>query len=240
MRGIRMIRARRAGSPETERYSVLTVPARTATLRLPLQERSRRTLARLLDATEALLVDRRFEEIRIEEIVRRARTSVGAFYARFRDKDALLPALYERYDEELGRRMRALERRRGERTLEDAAAVVVRELLRLFRERTNLMRALALYARAHAEAIGTEARVRRERQVTVFREALLAHRARIAHPDPQRAVELALFFAASALRERVLFADSTHAASTRLTDSELVRETTRMLVGYLTVSGGVP
>jgi len=219
----------------------LTVPARTATLRLPLQERSRRTLARLLDATEALLVDRRFEEIRIEEIVRRARTSVGAFYARFRDKDALLPALYERYDEELGRRMRALERRSGDAgRLEGAAAWIVRELLRLFRERTNLMRALALYARAHAEAIGTEARVRRERQVTVFREALLAHRARIAHPDPQRAVELALFFAASALRERVLFADSTHAASTRLTDSELVRETTRMLVGYLTVSGGVP
>jgi AcrR family transcriptional regulator len=218
------------------------MPARAtpAALRLPLQERSRRTLARLLDATEALLEERRFEEIRVEEIVRRARTSVGAFYARFRDKDAMLPVLYDRYDQELGHRMQALERQRGqvERTLEESAAWIVRELLRLYRERTNLMRALALYARTHADAIGPAARERRQRQVGSFREALLEHRARIAHGDPERAVELALFFAASALRERVLFADSTHAASTRLSDAELVREGTRLVVGYLTVPGG--
>ncbi len=209
-------------------------------LRQPLQARSRRTLERFLNATERLLETRRFEEISVEEIVRAARASVGAFYARFRDKQALLPSLYARYDEALGARLAGLARRRptgadagGELTA--TAEWIAREFLRLYRERTNLMRALALYARTHETEIGPEVRARRRAQHELFLEALLAQRAHITHPEPERAVELALYFAVSALRDRVLFAGSTHAASTRLGDAELVRECARMIVGYLTL-----
>lgn len=206
-------------------------------LRQPLQERSRRTLGRFLSATERLLETRRFEEISVEEIARGARASIGAFYARFRDKQALLPCLYARYDEELDARLAALERRRpAGQSLEQTAEWIVREFLRLYRERTHLMRALALYARTHEAEIGAEVRARRRAQQMLFLTALFAHRERITHPDPERAVELGLYFAVSALRDRVLFAASTHAASTRLGDAELVRECVRMLVGYLTLS----
>ncbi len=216
--------------------SASAAPSKRRVLRQPLQERSRRTLGRFLDATERLLETRRFEQISVEEIVRAARASVGAFYARFRDKQALLPCLYARYDEQLGARLAALERRRPvQEELEQAAEWIVREFLRLYRERTNLMRALALYARTHEAEIGPEVRARRRAQHTIFLEALLAQRERIAHPQPGRAIELALYFAVSALRDRVLFADSTHAASTRLGDAELVRESVRMIVGYLTL-----
>ena len=68
----------------------------------PQQERSRRTLRRILSATERLLLKRPFEDIGVQEIVRAARTSVGSFYARFDDKAALLTALYERYDDDEG------------------------------------------------------------------------------------------------------------------------------------------
>lgn len=218
----------------------MPAPTRLA-LRQPLQERSRRTLARLLDATERLLARRRFEEIAVEEIVRAAQTSVGAFYARFRDKDALLPALYARYDSALDARLQAAERRRQRTSastdLEGTAAWIVREFLRAYREQTHLMRALALYARTHPGEIDAETRARRKRQHELFTRALLAHRTRIRHADPAQAVERALFFAVAALRDKALFGDSTHAASLELADAELARECTRLIVAYLTHEG---
>ena len=57
-------------------------------------------MRRILDATETLLAKRRFEDISIGDIVRASKSSVGAFYARFPDKDALLGCLYERFRQE--------------------------------------------------------------------------------------------------------------------------------------------
>ncbi|NNL66054.1 MAG: helix-turn-helix transcriptional regulator, partial [Myxococcales bacterium] len=69
-------------------------------VREPRQSRSRETLDRILDAAEALVAEKGFEDATVAEIVRRGGSSVGAFYTRFRDKDGLLYALYERYMEQ--------------------------------------------------------------------------------------------------------------------------------------------
>ena len=71
----------------------------------PKQARSERTLYRLLDAAEALIAEKGLAEVSIPEIVRRARSSVGGFYARFRDKNELLRALEERFYRELSVRL---------------------------------------------------------------------------------------------------------------------------------------
>lgn len=63
----------------------------------PRQARSKKTLEALLDAAEALLADRSFAEMRIDEIVAMAGSSSGSFYARFEDKTALLHALHQRF-----------------------------------------------------------------------------------------------------------------------------------------------
>ena len=62
----------------------------------PRQARSQRTFDNLLDAAEDLLNEKSFLELSINEIVSRAGSSVGSFYARFDDKDALLRCLSER------------------------------------------------------------------------------------------------------------------------------------------------
>jgi AcrR family transcriptional regulator len=62
----------------------------------PRQGRSQQTLDRLLDAAEELLMTRGFDEITVPEIASRAESSVGAFYARLKDKDGLLHALHQR------------------------------------------------------------------------------------------------------------------------------------------------
>ncbi len=64
------------------------------------QARSQETLERLLDAAEELVSERGFDNATVSEIVRRAKSSVGAMYARFNDKDSLLVCLHERFCEQ--------------------------------------------------------------------------------------------------------------------------------------------
>src|SRR6476661_5441098 len=54
-------------------------------VRAPLQERSQQSLERMLDAAEALIYERGFDELTVGDLVQRSRTSVGSFYARFED-----------------------------------------------------------------------------------------------------------------------------------------------------------
>ncbi len=69
-------------------------------VRPPQQARSQLTLSRILDAAESILTDKSWEDASVAEIARRAGSSVGAFYARFPDKDTLLAALHQRFIEE--------------------------------------------------------------------------------------------------------------------------------------------
>ena len=55
-------------------------------IRAPQQARSQATLARLLDATEVLLDEAPFDDLSVQDICKAAKSSVGAFYARFADK----------------------------------------------------------------------------------------------------------------------------------------------------------
>src|SRR3954471_20276210 len=60
----------------------------------PRQERSRDNHDRLIEAAERLVSrGRAWSDIGVVELVKEAGTSVGAFYNRFRDKDALLHIL---------------------------------------------------------------------------------------------------------------------------------------------------
>src|SRR5690349_3773360 len=96
------------------------MPARPDNLRplrsvaRPKQARSEESLRRLLDAAESLIHERGFGEVSIADIARRARSSVGGFYSRFRDKDELLLALHEHFARALVQRFEALETSLGE------------------------------------------------------------------------------------------------------------------------------
>ncbi|MBA3503665.1 MAG: TetR/AcrR family transcriptional regulator [Myxococcota bacterium] len=67
----------------------------------PRQDRSKDTQDRLIDAAERLLSrGRSWASISVAGLVKEAGTSVGAFYNRFRDKDALLHVLQIQLHEE--------------------------------------------------------------------------------------------------------------------------------------------
>lgn len=61
----------------------------------PKQTRSQQTYERILEVVTTLVQKDAYEDATVNEIVRLAKCSVGAFYGRFRDKDAAMFALYD-------------------------------------------------------------------------------------------------------------------------------------------------
>ena len=67
----------------------------------PKQTRSQNTQERVLRALEEMLSERFFEQITIRDLAARTGVASGTIYRRFKDKEALLPVLYERFDHKL-------------------------------------------------------------------------------------------------------------------------------------------
>jgi AcrR family transcriptional regulator len=205
-------------------------------VRPPQQVRSRHTLDRILDAAEALVAEKGFADTPVGEVVRRAGSSVGAFYARFPDKDALLYALYERYLEQATATADdALDpgRWRG-RAVPEVLAEVVRFLVAIYRAQGGLIRAFVL--RNHTDP---DFRARQERlshhvsgKLTAL---LLSRREEIAHPEPERAAAFGLTMMFATIEGAVLFGE-TRSRALALSDDELAAELTRAYLAYLGVA----
>ncbi len=203
------------------------------TVSRPKQARSQETLRRLLDAAESLIEEKGLADASIPEIVRRAGSSVGGFYARFRDKDALFRALEERFFLELYARLDAIsnpERWRGA-TLADIVRPSVEELVWAFRERAGLIRCFLVRA---ARDPGTfEDGLRFRRDVAARFVALAApRRQEIRHPEPELAVELGVQLAFGLMQQAVILGE-VRAGGRVLGDADLVEEITRNFLAYL-------
>lgn len=214
-----------SGSPET--------PPPLSSVARPKQARSELTLQRILDAAEALICEKGLADASVPEIVRRARSSVGGFYARFRDKDALLRALEERFVREITARVAALAdaRRWAHAPLPIIVAALGRELVSVVRERRNLIAAFLHRATRDPESLLEAVRFRAEvtRRVATL---LLQRRDLLRHPDPELAIDLGVQFAFALMLQLVLVGE-VRAAGRVLSDLELQREIERNFLAYI-------
>ena len=201
----------------------------------PQQDRSRKTLERLLDATEEIIRKKGIDAVTIPAVVQAARSSVGSFYARFPTKAALLSMLHERACEQsVATAEAALDPARWQGV---ATAEVVRTfvgfVVHLFRERRSMM--LAFTTTLALEPGFAE---RRARTATVigrlFRTLLLARRGSIGHPFPERAIDLSLRAVTATLEQRNAF-DASGVADVAVADATLIDELSRLVLSYLDV-----
>lgn len=202
-------------------------------VRPPQQVRSQETLTRILDAAEALVAEKGFEDTPISEIVRRAGSSVGAFYTRFADKDTLLHALYDRYLEQaIATTDDALDPARWESaSITELLDAVVRFLVAIYREQQGLMRAFVM--RNHSDATFQARRERLSHYVNERLAALLLERRdEITHPDPERAAAFGLTLVFSALDSVILFGEF-RSGNLALSDDDFAAELTRAYLAYL-------
>jgi AcrR family transcriptional regulator len=205
----------------------------------PRQARSRETLRRLLDAAEAVIGRHGLDGATLPRIARAADVSTANVYRRFRDKDALIAAVFRRF---------------SEMTAEDAEQPLDTEALRklgletlvrqwtaalvgAYRARPGLIRATVEYSRRHPEAPFIRRQAALEaRNFDKMATALLLFRGRIRHPDPAFAVRWAMLTAGAVLRDRLLFDPAGRLESLApASDERLREELARTILRYLDV-----
>ena len=201
----------------------------------PAQKRSRETADRFAAAAEQLLRDRPFEEITIQDLVRRTGRPIGSFYARFASKEALLPVLYERYHDGLEAvvvtRLARIEWAKLD--FPSTVAALVDFLLGLYTERRWLIRALALFTRMRPEALPTDVVARRRRVYDHAIEILMPHRTHILHANPEAAIRFGVYMVSCVAREKLLFVEAPLSRVTPMTRKALRDELVRTLHAYL-------
>jgi AcrR family transcriptional regulator len=197
------------------------------------QERSRRTLERLLDAAEARLEEKGLDGATVPAIAARSGLSVGVVYRRFCDKDALMRAVYERFFARSAASNReALDPRRWEGV---ATAQMVRTLVAGmvagYRRHRGLLRALLLFAETHPDRRFSRRAEEFGRQgLRAIGRLLLTRRPDMAHPDPAGAVSFVLLVLGAALRVLLLSPEPRHAF---LSGGRAARELAEICLRYL-------
>jgi AcrR family transcriptional regulator len=203
--------------------------------RPPQQSRSQETLDRILDAAEQVLAEKAFGEATLAEIMERAGVTVGAFYRRYPDKNALLRHLDERFFYEVEQKAATL--LAPERWLDASAREIITEFARnaveVYSSRRGLLRSLFLRARTDTVLQQSALQVN-EKYIAMLRAVLLPRRDEIHHPDPERAIELGCMMVIGALRELVVFGEIWPAPAAP--DAALAGEVTRMYCGYLGIA----
>lgn len=204
-------------------------------VREPRQARSIETYNRLLDAAEEILLTTSFDDMTVAEVAAKAHVTIGAIYARFRDKDALLRRLEQRMNEEF---LTLNQENTGDLehvTFDGMVLSHHRRLISVYRRRRGIARALVL--RAHRDP-ALRRRIERLnlRNLPRFARAIRKHAA-IEHPHPDRAIQFALIAVRSICREVILFRESWPGAKP-VSDDELARELTRQFLSYLGVRVG--
>ena len=205
-------------------------------VRPPVQARSQASLSRILDAAEVVIGERGFAGATVADIVKRAKSSVGVFYDRFRDKEALLDCLHERFCEES--RATADDALDPERwrdaTVEQILTKLVGFLVQIYRDHLGLLRAYMV--RCGTDKTFAERGMNLHAYIAEKLATLLMdHQGQIRHADPAFAVEFGLRAIGSTLDNCVMF-DEVDTGAANLRSDLLSVELTRMFLAYLGIA----
>lgn len=200
---------------------------------VPRQKRGQETMDRLLDAAEEEIRTRGLDELGVTQVVSRAGFSVGAFYYRFRDKNALIQAVQERFHARL-EPMICEELAAGVDTcksLGEAVEYAFTVLIEHVTAEEELTRAF-IQLSASDSAIRRRAALVYQGRRSAIAAVLLPHREEIGHDDPESAVEMAFAMYSGLLRDR-LFLGPEHVLYYGIGNEETFGELKKAITLYL-------
>ncbi len=200
----------------------------------PRQSRSQATLERLLYAAEELLNTQTFEEITVADIVERAGSSVGSFYARFPTKDALLIALLELYHNQAVASLVEMSEAsdRAELDLESRSRIYIQFIVDGCRRRRGVFQ-LRLRRRISKGESGLPFdKERGVNLVNCLKSMFDSVTHEIMHEDKDQALSFALRIVDSVALNTILL-DASSSSFGKISDQELVEQLVPLMTGYL-------
>jgi len=166
--------------------------------------------------------------------------SVGNVYKRFRDKDSLLQAVYERFFlDSFAANEFALDPAKWEEApTPELLATLVTGMIEAYRVRRSLVRALLLYAETHPDpAFRSHSEQLRLQSLGLFERLLRDRRDDIDHPHPERAIRFVVMLIGHALETAVLSEAGGGLSNGDFLShpAETATELSRIIYGYLRV-----
>ena len=205
----------------------------------PKQTRSHDTQERVLRALEEMLSERFFEQITIRDLAARTGVASGTIYRRFKDKDALLPVLYERFDQTMSDWATGFWDEfdlDNERRLEPRVRHLVGKHVAFYKAHAPILRTVYLYMRLHGELSVENIDPKRQSLYGRMLEPVLSALASEEHVKPSvDKVKLFLLLLLSSVNERILFADLKPARALQMDDEAFETGLTAALQAYLSL-----
>lgn len=139
----------------------------------PVQERARKTIETILEATAQILVEEGGERLTTNHLARKAGFSIGTIYQYFPNKEAIVLALIEQQREEGGRRIQLMLDDLHDSTVEEKIRMIVRVVHGAFavHRMPDRRLALALLQLAVAHGLPTPPNVAAKAIAKVWMEA---------------------------------------------------------------------
>jgi AcrR family transcriptional regulator len=204
------------------------------------QQRSQTTQAKLLDALHFSLSTKFFEQISIKELAEHANVSVGTFYRRFKNKESLLPLLYQDFGRDLEHWVSLMESI-GCETLKQQVESLCIETYAFLNSRKSVFRTLHLNARLHSHIIGSDKQV--DRQIVYQRlvDLLIQFKDNsgdtigVKENDSQleEKAGVVIYTLINTLLDKVIYPKLTPATASDLEGEAFVNELSKMLFLYL-------
>jgi AcrR family transcriptional regulator len=197
----------------------------------PQQRRSAQTRERIIESVAALLEADAYSAATVQDIVSAAGCSVGAFYGRFKDKDAALFAIYEA-------RCTALEE--GAATILQAKRGSLEHKLRKFielvvehtlRHKTVIRAGLIAPSASNITPFTQRAQVMNAYLIEMMGALLRSHKNKITHKQPDHAALYVVAIIGGLTRDGL--ASNVQLAECKDSVGAFVKEIEKMVYGYL-------
>ena len=204
-----------------------------------IQARSIKTQKKLMDALEGLLRKKDFDAISVPDLAAEAGVAVGTVYRRFENKEALIPLLFE-----LWKARSALQMETAAVEADEVASADLRQLLRkqmraayrFIGEQAHILRVVHLQGRLRPQLIGEDWKQLWQDALAGNRAFLELVRDKVRQPDLDRAAEMMIYIANTALVEKALFNEDGPGYVVSASGDAFADQIADIVFGYLSLS----
>jgi AcrR family transcriptional regulator len=202
----------------------------------PRQQRTRESFEKIMKAGHQVLSAKGSEGFTVGAVAKRAGVGSTAIYRRFEDKDALLLALHQRFEDDFLSTWRPSYRAlaRADVELDELVRGFIGEMAVTYKHHEKLLRVFATMA-INDPRIADAGNRSVAAMALEFEEALLAHRDQFRCADPELAVAICFQSAQDSFLRLVLFGRQAHA---ELGWERLADELSAMMLAYLLAEPG--